>query len=156
VVPPGYAERLACLGIAVVTQPGFIWQRGDQYALHVPAPERAWLYPCASLLRAGVPVAASSDAPFGPTNPWLAIATAVSRRTSSESVLGAAERVSPARALRLYMAAPDDVRRTRTIAPGEPGEVCVLRAPLRTVLSDPLSAEVAATIIGGGTCNLRH
>lgn len=149
VVPPGYAERLACLGVAVVTQPGFIWQRGDQYALHVPAPEQVWLYPCASLLRAGVPVAASSDAPFGPTNPWLAIATAISRRTSSESVLGAAERVSPARALRLYMAAPDDVRRTRTIAPGEPGEVCVLRAPLRTVLSDPLSAEVATTIIGG-------
>lgn len=149
VVPPGYAERLACRGLAVVTQPGFIWQRGDQYALHVPAPEQPWLYPCASLLQAGVPVAASSDAPFGPVSPWLAIAAAVSRRTSSGTVLGEAERVSPAQALRLYLAAADDVRRARTITPGEPGDVCVLRAPLRTVLSDPLSADVAATIIGG-------
>ena len=149
VVPPGYAERLACLGLAVVTQPGFISQRGDQYALHVQPPERAWLYPCASLLQAGVPVAASSDAPFGPADPWLAIATAVSRRTSSGTVLGEDERVSAGQALRLYLAAAGDVRRVRTIAPGEPGELCVLRAPLRAVLADPLSAEVAATIIGG-------
>jgi len=149
VVPPGYAERLACLGLAVVTQPGFVSQRGDQFALHVPPPERAWLYPCASLLQAGVPVAASSDAPFGPANPWLAIATAVSRRTSSGTVLGEDERMSAAQALRLYLTVAGDVRRVRTITPGEPGEVCVLRAPLRAVLSDPLSAEVAATVIGG-------
>ena len=149
VVPPGYAERLACRGLAVVTQPGFVWQRGDQYALHVPATEQAWLYPCASLVQAGVSVAGSSDVPFGPASPWLAIAAAVSRRTSSGTVLGASERVNAAQALRLYLAAPDDIRRTRAILPGEPGDVCVLRAPLRTVLADPLSADVAATIVGG-------
>jgi predicted amidohydrolase YtcJ len=154
VVPPGYAERLACRGLAVVTQPGFIWQRGDQYALRVKAPEQWWLYPCASLLRAGVSVAASSDVPFGPANPWLAIATAISRRTSSGAVLGAAERVSAAQALRLYLAAPGDLRRIRTIAPGEPGDVCILRAPLQAVLSDPLGTEVAATVIGGNVITI--
>ena len=156
VVPPGYAKRLAWHGLAVVTQPGFVWQHGDQYARHVPATEQAWLYPCASLMRAGVPVAASSDAPFGPASPWLAIAAAVSRRTSSGTVLGAAERVSPAQALRLYLAAPGNVRRTRTVAPGEPSDVCLMHAPLRTVLSDPLSAEVAATIIGGQVVTSRQ
>jgi hypothetical protein len=76
VVPPGYAGELARLKIAVVTQPGFIAQRGDAYLAQVPAPEQDWLYPCASLLQAGVAVAASTDAPFGPPDPWECMATA--------------------------------------------------------------------------------
>ena len=50
-----------------------IGEHYGRYRLHVPEAERDWLYPCASLLRAGVQVAAGSDAPFGPQNPWLAI-----------------------------------------------------------------------------------
>jgi hypothetical protein len=42
------------LGPAVVTQPGFIHDRGDDYRQHVAPTEQGWLHPCASLLRAGV------------------------------------------------------------------------------------------------------
>jgi predicted amidohydrolase YtcJ len=52
IVPAGYADELARLKIAVVTQPGFIAERGDAYLAHVPAPELDWLYPCVSLLQA--------------------------------------------------------------------------------------------------------
>lgn len=149
VVPPGYAANLARLGLAVVTQPGFIHDRGADYLRYVPPAERDWLYPCASLLRAGVAVAAGSDAPFGSASPWLAVAAATSRRSAAGAVLGASERVSAGRALRLFLAAPGDIRQARSIAPGQPGDVCVLRASLRRSLAGLPGPEVLATIIGG-------
>ena len=149
VVPPGYAERLARLGLSVVSQPGFIHDRGDDYLRHVPEAEQDWLYPCASLLRAGVQVAAGSDAPFGPQNPWLAIAAATSRRTATGAMVGAGERVSASQALRLFLAAPEDVRQVRSVAAGQPGDVCILRTPMSKALADPAHTQVLATIIRG-------
>ena len=149
VVPPGYADELARLKIAVVTQPGFITARGDSYLAHVPAPERDWLYPCASLLRAGVTVAASTDAPFGPSDPWACIAAAVTRRTRSGQVLAPAERVAASQALRLFLADPSDLRRTRIVAVGGPADLCVLRAPLTEALTQPSAAMVRAVVSRG-------
>lgn len=149
VVPPGFARRLAALGVTVVTQPGFIAARGDDYLRDVPAAEREWLYPCASLLRAGVPVAAGTDAPFGPADPWQAVASAVSRRTPSGAVVGPAEAVPALTALRLFTAAPLEPARQRTVAPGQPADLCVLRAPLSAVLARPSAQWVLASVVGG-------
>lgn len=149
IVPPGYAAEIARLGLVVVTQPGFVRERGDAYLEQVPAAEREWLYPCAGLLRCGVAVAASTDAPFGPADPWACINAATSRRTRSGQVLGSGERLSAAAALRLFLADPADPRRTRAIAVGEPADICVLRAPLADVLAAPSSAAIQATIING-------
>ena len=149
VVPPGYADELARLKIAVVTQPGFIAQRGDGYLTHVPAPERDWLYPCASLLRAGVAVAASTDAPFGPSDPWACIAAAVTRRTQSGHVLAPAEQVAASQALRLFLADPGNLRHTRIVAVGGPEDLCVLRAPLAQALAAPSADAVTATVVDG-------
>jgi predicted amidohydrolase YtcJ len=147
VVPPGYAARLARLGLTVVTQPGFISARGDDYLREVPAPELPWLYPCASLARAGTALAAGTDAPFGPADPWRCIAAAVTRRAPSGRVVGPPERLSPARALRLFLTAPRDPGRLREIRPGHPGDLCVLRTPLRPFLSRPEAGGVRASII---------
>jgi predicted amidohydrolase YtcJ len=149
VVPPGYAARLARLGLTVVTQPGFISVRGDDYLREVPAPEQAWLYPCATLARAGTAVAAGTDAPFGPADPWRCVAAAVARRTPGGRVLGRTERLSAARALRLFRTAPDDPGRLRQVRPGQPGDLCVLRTPLRPFLARPAAEGVRAGIIGG-------
>jgi predicted amidohydrolase YtcJ len=148
VVPPGYAARLARLGLTVVTQPGFISVRGDDYLCEVPAPEQAWLYPCATLARAGTVVAAGTDAPFGPADPWRCVAAAVARRTPAGRVLGPTERLSPVRALRLFLTAPDDPGRLRHVRPGQPGDLCVLRTPLRPFLARPTADGVRAGIIG--------
>jgi predicted amidohydrolase YtcJ len=149
VVPAGYPGLLARLGLTVVTQPGFISARGDAYLEHVPAAEQDWLYPCATLLASGVAVAGSTDAPFGPADPWLAIAAASTRRTASGRVLGPAERVCAGAALRLFLADPLDPRRTRTVAVGQPADLCVLRAPLAAALAAPAGAMVRATVAGG-------
>lgn len=149
VVPPGYAEVLAGLGVTVVTQPGFIAGRGDDYLRDVPEPELSWLYPCASLRAAGIAVAAGSDAPYGPLDPWVAMRAAVTRRAASGAVVGAPERVAPATALQLYLGRADAPGRARRIAAGEPGEVCILRGPLRDVLADLGAHQVAAVVVGG-------
>jgi predicted amidohydrolase YtcJ len=149
VVPPGYAGVLARLGLTVVTQPAFVRARGDGYREDVPAAEQDWLYPCASLLSQGVPVAGSTDAPFGPPDPWECIAAAVSRRTASGHVLVPGERIAPGAALRLFLADPIDPRRTRSVSVGQRAELCVLRAPLADVLSLPSAAVVRATVARG-------
>ncbi len=148
IVPPGRAETLARLDVAVVTNPGFIADRGDDYLRNIPAAERAWLYPCASLIEAGVAVAAGTDAPFGPTDPWESVAAATNRCTAAGSVLGRAECVSASRALRLFLAEPHNVRRARTVTPGQPSDVCILREPLRSALARPSAAAILATIVG--------
>lgn len=148
VVPPGYAARLARIGLVVVTQPGFISARGDDYLREVPAAEQAWLYPCATLARARAAIAAGTDAPFGPSDPWRCVAAAVTRRTTSGQVVGRPERLSPARALRLFLTAPQDPGRLREVRPGQPGDLCVMRTPLRPFLSCPAAGGIRAGIIG--------
>jgi predicted amidohydrolase YtcJ len=82
------------------------------------------VYPCRSLLAAGVPVAASLDAPFGPFDPWLAMNTAITRRTASGAIAGADERVDARRALTLYLGTASAPGRPRRVAVGEPGDLC--------------------------------
>jgi predicted amidohydrolase YtcJ len=147
IVPPGYSHVLAELGVAVVTQPGFIAVRGDDYLHEVPGPERDWLYPCGSLLAAGVPVAAGSDAPFGPLDPWLAMTAAVTRRAASGMTVAACEQVDPATALGLYLGSAEAPGRIRRVAMGQPGELCVLRSPLAAVLEDLGAHQLAAVIV---------
>jgi len=130
IVTAGLIGDLALLGVRVVTQPGFLPDRGDDFLRDLPEVEHADLYRCGSLLRAGVPVALSSDAPFGPTDPWAVMAAAVSRRTASGRVAGAAERVGFGAALAAYLGPPDDPGGPpRRVAVGSPADLVVLRVP---------------------------
>ncbi|TQS42681.1 amidohydrolase family protein [Cryptosporangium phraense] len=150
IVPPGYADRLAALGLAVVTNPGFLADRGDAYRREVRPPERDWLYPARSLLDAGVTLAAATDAPFGPADPWIAIAAAVDRLTPDGEVLGPHERISPSEALALFHRDPDGGPgraggAVRRVAVGQPADVCLLHVPLDVALRAPSSENVRTT-----------
>lgn len=74
---PEQLDRIARLGITVVTQPSFVTRRAQKYRAELSATEQEWLWPLASLLRRGIPVTFSSDAPTVPADPaeWLAAAT---------------------------------------------------------------------------------
>src|SRR5690606_8927807 len=69
VVPDDLLDDLGRLGVTVVTQPGFVAVRGDQYLDRVEPADRPWLYRVAGLLAAGVPVLFGSDSPYGPADP---------------------------------------------------------------------------------------
>jgi Amidohydrolase family len=150
VTPPEVVATLAELGIAVVTQPGFVATRGDDYLREVEAEDRPDLYRCASLRAAGLAVAGSTDAPFGPDDPWVAVRAAVERRTPGGIALGPEEAVDPVVALELFLAPLERPGgRPRRVAPWVPANLCLLDLPLHQVLADPSSRHVALTLFGG-------
>lgn len=102
-LPADCIADLAGLGATVVTQPNLVAERGDQYRTDVPADEQDQLWRLASLLHAGVPVALSTDAPFGDSDPWAAMRAAVHRRSPTRLVLNVAECVDARTALTLFL-----------------------------------------------------
>lgn len=148
-VPTDCIGDLVALGVTVVTQPNFVAERGDQYRTDVPAAEQDQLWRLATLLSAGVPVALSTDAPFGAPDPWAAMRAAVHRRTPRGAVLNPVERVSGGRALTLFLGGATEPARPRRVAPGEPGDLCLLAASPQRVVEELDAELVAATIVGG-------
>jgi len=149
-VPDGLVEVLAELGVTVVTQPGFVAARGDQYRAEVPTAEHQDLYRCASLLRAGVAVAGGSDAPFGPLDPWVAVRAAQDRRTPSGAMLGPDEVLGPEAALDLYLGPPGRPGApVRTLQVGAVADCCLLAVPLAEMLRHPDAGAVRLTVVGG-------
>ena len=156
IITPQAAACIAELGVAVVTQPGFIATRGDQYLSEVDEDDLEFLYPCASLVRCGVLVGGSTDAPFGDLDPWRAIAAAIDRTTETGAVLGANECVSARRALDLFLTPPDDPGGApRRVEPGVRADLCLLDTPLEVVLERPSSQHVVTTIIEGQVVHRR-
>jgi predicted amidohydrolase YtcJ len=149
VVPPDCVADLVDLGVTVVTQPNFVAERGDQYLAEIPAAEHDQLWRVASLLMAGVPVALSTDMPFGDGDPWAAMRAAVHRTTASGAVLGADECISARRALTMFLGWPERPTRARTVEPGQPGDLCLLTVPPEAALRQLDADLVAATVIGG-------
>ena len=147
VVPPDLEDAVRRLGLAVVTQPGFLCTRGEQYRRDVDADDLPHLWPCRSLLDAGIPVAGSSDAPYGPLDPWLSIATAVTRRTQAGEPLGEHEAVDAATALGLWLAPPGRPEAPpRRVEPGAPADLCILDRPLAAALTNPAAVQVLRTV----------
>ena len=147
VVADDMIADLLDLGVTVVTQPNFVAERGEHYLRDVPVEDHPHLWRLASLLRAGIPMAASTDAPFGGMDPWAAMRAAVQRTTAGGEVLGPDERVSADEALRLFLGHPDHPSVPRTVEVDQPGDLIVLTptAAVETLASDM----VAATIVGG-------
>lgn len=142
------ASAIQRLGLTVVTQPGFIHGKGDRYLEECDDPEL--LYRCNSLRCMGIKVCASSDAPYGSADPWLAMRTAVSRRTKAGVVLNADERVLSREVLSLYLGGfRDPGGPSRRVEVGAPADLCLLAAPLG-VSVDALDPElVSVTMVGG-------
>ncbi|WP_167107779.1 amidohydrolase family protein [Mycobacterium sp. DL592] len=156
VVPADSLADLARLDPVVVTQPNFVAERGDQYLLDVPAADQEGLWRLASLRSAGVRVALSTDLPFGGADPWAAMRAAVHRTTSRGAVLNAAECVTPAQALAMFFGHADRPGVARTIAAGQPGELCVLAGSPSEVLDTLAAEQVVATVIGGRLHEVRN
>lgn len=149
VVPEDCIADLVELGATVVTQPNFVAERGDEYRAGIPTSRHHQLWRVASLCAAGVPVAFSTDTPFGVGDPWAAMRAAVHRRTRRGAVLGVSEAVSPQQALTMFLGWPERPDLPRRVAAGQPGDLCVLDASPRRVLAELDAGLVAATVIGG-------
>ena len=94
---------------------------------------------------------ASSDSPYGPVSPWKIIGTAADRKTREGKVVGAEEAVSRSIAIEGYLTKPGQLMDSkRSLNPGEPADLCVLKAGF-SLEKDSLNTEepVVHTIVNG-------
>ncbi|OOL29246.1 amidohydrolase, partial [Rhodococcus rhodochrous] len=149
-VPAESIGELRRRRVCVVTQPGFLAHRGDDYLERVDTRDLPDLYRCRSLLDGGAPVALSSDAPYGPLDPWAVIASATNRRAPTGDVVGPQERITAAAALDRYLSpldGPGDG--PRTVRVGGPADLVLLDRPLTDALAEPSEEAVRCTVIRG-------
>lgn len=149
VVPDTLLGAIADLGVTVVTQPNFVAERGDEYLADVPADELPGLWRLKSFVDAGVPLAASTDAPFGHDDPWAAMRAACERTAPSGAELGCAERLTPRAALEMFLGHPAAPSVPRRVKVGALADLCLLDAAPDQVL-DALSAGLVTHAIVGG------
>jgi len=146
VAPPDVVALLAALPVCVVTQPGFVYERGDAYARDVADEDRPWLYRCRGFLDAGIPLGGGTDAPFGSPDPWAAMQAAVERHSAGGLCLGEDETLTPERALALFTSAPEAPGGPpRCVAPGAPADLCLLDRSWADARADLRDVRVAAT-----------
>lgn len=131
-------RRMKALGLCVNLFANHHYYWGDQHRTVTVGPERAErMNACATALASGVPFAIHSDAPITPLGPLFTAWCAVNRLTASGRVLGAAERIGVADALRaITLGAAYTLR-----LDGEIGSIeCGKRADFCVLHDDPMEA----------------
>ncbi len=152
--PAELGKRLAALGALVVSQPPFIYYSGERYLAEVDEERQSYLYPFGSLIRAGVLVAGSSDAPVTPFNPLTGIYAAVSRKAENGETLLSGEAITRQQALDMYTrnaayASLEDAIKG-TLAPGKLADMALLSDdPLNAPLEEVRDIKVEMTVLGG-------
>jgi len=137
-------------GVTVVTQPGFVFERGDHYLRDVASEDQPLLYRCRSFLRHGIPLGGSTDAPYGLPDPWGAMRAAVHRRTAAGLRLGQDEILSPEEAVALFtspLEAPGAP--PRQVQVGAVADLCLLSCEWKEARTRLLASDVAATFRDG-------
>nr|WP_233613841.1 amidohydrolase [Leucobacter edaphi] len=154
VVTDGQLARLAELETSIVAQPYFMRVYGDGFRDYIGAERSAQSFRLASLLRAGLPVAGSSDRPVADGRPLAVIQSAVERVTPSGEVYGPDERLTPREALRAYTVGSAEVTgwggKKGAIVPGQLADLVFLGDdPCAVDPSRIAGIEVLATVRGG-------
>lgn len=147
-------NRLRRQNVWSVGQPEFIARLGDAYELALGEERANRLSPYATLEKANVAQAFSSDNPVVPGAPLAGIYAAMERKTPSGKVLNASERVSAEVGLYAYTAAPAYATRTYqdrgALETGKLADFTLLSAdPTTTPSSEWERVQVVATFVNG-------
>ncbi len=152
--PPDSIARLREAKAIVVTQPGFLYYNGRRYLSEVAQNLQPHLYPIASMKKAGIVVAAGSDAPVAPENPIDGIYSAVTRRASTGQFISMQQGVSPIDAMRTYTLdgayAASQENYKGSIEEGKLADLILMTGNLlRTAHEELGKLKVALTILNG-------
>lgn len=152
-IRPDQIAPLAELGIAVVSQPSFLYDSGDDFARQMGPERTPWLYRGRSLVDAGVRIVGSTDRPLA-GSPLRAVQVLADRTSSSGAIIGDGEQLPVAEALETitghaaWIAGMED--RLGRIAPGYLADLTVLeRSPLDADIAEIAGIGVRATVVDG-------
>ncbi len=128
-------------GIPALVSNPFLVHLGESFVISLGEDRAARALPMASYLRAGVPLAGSSDSPIADFNPWVGMYAAVARRTINGRQFDLSEAISVQEALHSYtMGGAVALGLQQQRGSLEPGKV----ADLIQVDHDPLQADAEA------------
>ena len=159
---PETAKRVARLGVVVDTQPAWFYKDGDALLDALGQKRMERFIGLQTWRKGGAKVALNADHMQGfdpdtslnPYNPFLAIQTAVTRRTEGGKVIGPEERVTREEALRMFTidAAWQSFDETRkgSIEVGKLADVAILTGDfLETSEAELNKLRARVTIVGG-------
>lgn len=152
-IRPDQIERVARLGLTIVTQPSFIHDSAHDFA-DILGPDRAdWLYRGRSLIDAGIRLVGSTDRPL-PGTPLRAIQAFVDRRNKTGRILAAHEAITVQEALEMFTVNGAWVsgleNQLGRLKHGYLADLCVLAAnPLKVAVEEISSIEVKGTALDG-------
>jgi predicted amidohydrolase YtcJ len=146
--------RAAALGLTAVPQGVFISDFGDGMMTAVEPELAPLIYRMKSLLRAGMVLPGSSDAPVSDGNPLVSLHDMVNRRTASNAILGPEERLTVQEAVRAYTHgsayAVGQEQNKGTLKVGQLADFVALSDDLFAVPTENIrNVTVGTTIIGG-------
>ncbi|HYH13540.1 MAG TPA: amidohydrolase family protein, partial [Thermomicrobiales bacterium] len=95
-------ERMARHRIPAVVSTPFIRSLGESFVQSLGEARAERIMPFRTYLDHGVPLAGSSDSPVADHNPWVGMATALTRETVTGRVLGGDQVLAPEEVLALY------------------------------------------------------
>ncbi len=138
---------------AVVSNP-FLWSLGESYITSLGRERASRMMPMRTYLNRGVPLAGSSDSPVATHNPWIGIASAISRTTVQGTELGPDERITPGEALKMYTTGGAFVIHREatlgTLEPGKHADLIILDCdPRERTPPELMGVEARATMVGG-------
>lgn len=154
VVTDAQVVQAAELGVAIVTQPGFMPELGVQMAEAMGAKRGGLIHRHRSLLDAGVLAAGSSDRPVANGRPLHIMQAMAERRAADGLVVGEGERVSIEQALWSYTVGSAQTTGMAsikgTLMPGMLADFVVLdRDPLNSPIDEIGDITVTHTAVGG-------
>jgi len=147
VLSPSLIKKIKASGLLVCVQPHFLVT--DFWIENRLGSKRArWTYPFKSLLRSGIPVAASSDSPAEPLNPLLGIWAAVARQSFPEECITVEEALQTYTINAAYLSFEEKVK--GSIEVGKFADFTVLsQSPLKVKAEKIRDVKVVMTIVGG-------
>jgi predicted amidohydrolase YtcJ len=154
---PDTLERMARHRIPAVISTPFIRSLGESFVQSLGEERAQRIMPFRTYLDHGVPLAGSSDSTVADFNPWVGIATALTRETVTGRVLGGDQVLMPEEALALYTSwaafAMGRENELGQLAPGYRADLVVLEWDVfadSTVPEDIATTKPASVMVDGG------
>lgn len=142
-------------GFVPVPQPIFLDELGENFRSSLDDDYLNGCYPVKSLLKEGIQVAFSTDAPVVKNiNPWSCIKASVSRKTKEGNVIAAHEAVTVQEAIYAYTIgsayAEDQEKRKGSLEPGKLADFIIVdKNPLKIPVDELESIQIESVYIGG-------